>query len=146
MTTQTTMVSRAVLVMVSRADGEGLGAQHVGEALRVGGPDQQSSVLQKVADADGSDQHGQRGGGAQRLVGQPLNDDAQQGADDDCQQDRGQGVPAQIIVGAEGHIAAHHDDIAVGEVQHLGDAVNHCVAQCDDGVYAAQADAVDQIG
>ena len=55
-------------------------------------------------------------------------------------------MPAQIIVGAEGNVAADHDDVAVGEVQHLGDAVNHCVAQCDDRVHAAQTDAVDQIG
>ena len=41
----------------------------------------------------------------------------------------------------KGHIGANHDDVAVGEVQHLGNAVDHGVAQGDDGVDAAQADA-----
>ena len=42
-------------------------------------------------------------------------------------------------------ICAHHDDVAVGKVQHLGDTVYHCVSQCDDRVYASKTDAVDQV-
>lgn len=49
-------------------------------------PDQQSGVLEEIADADGGDQHRQRGGGAQRRIGQPLDHDAEDGAGDHCQQ------------------------------------------------------------
>ena len=35
--------------------------------------------------------------------------------------------------------------VAVGEVQHLCNAIDHGIAQGDDGIYAAQADAVYQV-
>ena len=38
----------------------------------------------------------------------------------------------------EHDIAADHDDIAMGEVQHLGNAVDHRIAQRDECVYAAE--------
>ena len=47
--------------------------------------------------------------------------------------------------GGDNGVGAHHDDIAVGEVQHLGNAVDHRVAQGDDGIHAAKADAVDEV-
>jgi hypothetical protein len=33
----------------------------------------------------------------------------------------------------------------VGKVQHFGNAVNHGIAQCDNGIYSANADAIDQV-
>ena len=66
-----------------------------GEHLGVGGPQQQGSVLEEVADADGGDQHRQRGSRPQRLIGQPLHHNAQHRADHNGQQNahnRGQGV------------------------------------------------------
>ncbi len=46
--------------------------------------------------------------------------------------------------GVEADVGANHDDVAVGEVQHLCDAVHHGVAQRDDGVDASQADPADE--
>ena len=53
---------------------------------------------------------------------------------------------AQRTHAQKGNVAAHHDDVAVGEVQHLGNAVDHRVAEGDDGVDAAKADTADKIG
>lgn len=39
----------------------------------------------------------------------------------------------------KGHITAHHDDIAMREIEHFGDPVYHGITQCDDRVDAAQA-------
>ena len=117
-----------------------------GVALGSSAPDQQGGVLQQVADADGGDEDRQGGGGAQGLVSQTLNDDAQDRTDSHGQQNGNHRRQTQIGSGAEGDVAAHHDDVAVGEVQHLGDAVDHGVAQGDDGVDAAQADAADEVG
>lgn len=69
----------------------------------------------------------------------------ERGADDDSQHNTRPRGPAQIGGSAEAHIAAYHDDIAVREVQHFCNAVNHRVAECDDGVDAAQTDAADQM-
>ena len=52
---------------------------------------------------------------------------------------------AHILRCAEADIRADHDDVAVGEVEHLGNAVHHRVTQRDNGVDGAKADAVDQI-
>ena len=88
------------------------------------------------------------------LVGQPLDDHAQHRADHHGQQHGHQShsasgqaegsSPSRLRLQTwhvKGHIGAHHDDVAVGEVQHLGNAVYHGVAQGDDGVDASQADA-----
>ena len=61
------------------------------------------------------------------------------------EKDRYQRRKSEITGGTEGNICAHHDDVAVGKVQHLGDTVYHCVSQCDDRVYASKTDAVDQV-
>ena len=50
------------------------------------------------------------------------------------------------VLRAERYVAADHDDVAVGKVQHLGNAVNHRIAEGDDGVHTAEADAADEIG
>ena len=117
---------------------------HRGEDLGVGGPQQQGGVLEEVAHADGGDEHRQDGGRPEGLVGQPLDDDTQDGTHHDGQQDPHNGGQFKAGGGIEADVRAHHDDVAVGEVQHLGDAVDHGVAQCDDGVDAPQADPADE--
>ena len=119
-------------------------AEDGGEYLGVGGPEQQGCVLEEVADADGSDEHGQRGGGAEGFIGQALNEHTQEGTDKHGQQDAHQRRQIEAGDGIEAYIRTDHDDVTMGEVQHLGDAVHHGVAQCDDGIDAAQADPVDQ--
>ncbi len=121
-------------------------AEEGGKHLGVGAPQQQRRILEEVAHPDGGDQYGQRGRGAQRLVRQPLHHDAQYRAAHDRQQHGGQRVPAEVGGGAKAQIPAHHNDVTVGKIQHFGDTVDHGVAQRDDGINAAQADAADQIG
>ena len=117
-----------------------------GKALGVGGPGQLGHLLQQIADADRCDQDGQRRGLAQGAVGDALYRDAEQRADHHRQDDGQHRVHACRAEGKKDNIAADHDDIAVGEVQHLGNAVDHGIAQCDQCVDTAQTDAVDQIG
>ena len=117
-----------------------------GKALGVGRPSQLGHLLQKVADADGRNQDGQRRGLTQRAVGDALNRNAQNGADDHRKDNGQHGVHTRRAKGKEHNIAANHDNVAVGEVQHLGNAVDHRIAQGDQRVNAAQTDTVDQVG
>ena len=52
---------------------------------------------------------------------------------------------AQVIGDAEGNIRAHHDDITMGKVQHLGNTVDHGITQGDDSIHGTDTDTVDQI-
>ena len=103
-------------------------------------------VLEEIAHADGGDQHREAGRRAQGLIGEPLDDDAKHRADDDGQQHRHDVGQSQIEHRAERYVTADHDDVAVGKVQHLGNAVDHGIAEGDDRVHAAEADAADEIG
>ena len=103
-------------------------------------------LLQKVADADGRNQDGQRRGLTQRAVGDALDRNAQNGADDHRKDNGQHGVHTRRAKSKEHNIAADHDNVAVGEVQHLGNAVDHRIAQGDQRVNAAQTDTVDQVG
>ena len=125
---------------------QGIPLDEGGKHLVVGAPQQLGSILKEVADADGGDEHRQGGGLPEGLIGQPLNHNAQGGThghgQNDAQQ-RGQ------LVGRDGKktdVRTHHDNIAVGEVEHFGNAVNHGVAQSNDGVHTAQTDTVNQVG
>ena len=122
------------------------GGDEGGIPLGGGPPDELGRVLQKIAHADGGDEHRQGGGLPQGFVGQPLNDHAQRRTYRHGQHHRQPAGQAQVGHGAEGDVAAHHDDIAMGKVEHFGDAVHHGVPQGDDGVHAPQADSADQIG
>ena len=123
---------------------QGLEGDDAGIVLGAGGPDELGGVLQEIADANGRDQHRQAGGSPQRLIGQSLDEHAQHGTYRHSRQDGDHHRQPQVIGDAEGNVSAHHDDVAVGEVQHFGNAINHGVAQGDDGIDAAQADPVDQ--
>ena len=85
-------------------------------------------------------QDGQRRGLTQRAVGDALNRNAQNGADDHRKDNGQHGVHTRRAKGKEHNIAANHDNVAVGEVQHLGNAVDHRIAQGDQRVNAAQTD------
>ena len=90
-----------------------------------------------------ADQNRQRRGVAQRLVGKPLDHNAQQRAQSHGNDNGQQRRHAHLVHRNEHDVAAHHDHITMGEVQHLGDAIHHGVAQGDDGIHTAQADTVD---
>ena len=108
-----------------------------GKVLGAGGPNQLGGVLQEVADADGRDQHRQAGSAPQGLIGQSLNQDAQQRAHHHSRQNGHKYRQPQIVGHAEGNVSSHHDDITMGEIQHLGNAVHHGIAQGNDGVNGA---------
>ena len=123
---------------------DGPPADDGGEDLGVGGPQQKRRVLEEVAHADSRDEHSQGRGLSQGLVGQFFHDDAQQRADEHRQRHARNGRQTVAGDGVETNVGPHHDDVAVGKVQHLGDTVDHRIAQRDDGVDAAQADATDK--
>ena len=79
-------------------------------------------------------------------VGDALDRNAQNSADDHRKDNGQHGVHTRRAKGKEHNIAANHDNVAVGEVQHLGNAVDHRIAQGDQRVNAAQTDTVDQVG
>ena len=78
----------------------------------------------------------------QPAVGHSLNDEPRQRTDQDGE---GKGQPngqSRRRHGQVDHIAAHHDDVAMGKVYQLYDAVHHAVSQCHQRVYTAQSQAV----
>ena len=109
----------------------------------LGTEQQQCEVLQKVADADGGDEHAERRCLTQRLIGQKFDEDTQQGAEQNTEQHGKKGRQAHLRYGDDAGIGADHDDIAVGEVQHFGDAVYHGITQRDQGEDAAEAQPAD---
>ena len=109
----------------------------VGHLLRP--EDQQRRILQKVADANGRDEHAQRRRLAQGLIGAELDDHAQHRAYRDADDHRHPRGQSHLRHRHNAAVCAHHDHVAVGEVQHFGDAVDHGVAQRDQRVDAPQA-------
>ena len=51
----------------------------------------------------------------------------------------------EITGNREGNIGTHHNHITVGKVQHLGNAINHGIAQGDNGIHSTDTDTVDGI-
>ena len=101
--------------------------------------------MQQIAHADGGDHDGHSGGGAQRLVGCPLDQKAQQDGEQDGQrQGDGQGQPHGGQV--DGDQAGDHEHVAVGEVDQAQNTVHHGVADGDQGVLTSHGDAGEQYG
>ena len=138
------MVTSVSAEMVKQFNG--LQADNGLEVLGVGSPQQLGHLLQQVGNADGCDQNSQGRGFAQGAVGHTLHGNAQNGTHHHGQQHRHNGVEPERAECKKDHIAANHDDIAMGEVQHFSDTINHGITQCDQRVHTAQADAIDQIG
>jgi hypothetical protein len=114
----------------------------------------QGEILQEKSHPQGGDDRGDPGGLAQGTVGQPLDghpqergeDHAeQQGAGEDQHQGQTQGQPQQEGGPGQAEVGAHHEDVAVGEVDHGEDAVHHGVAQGDEGVNAPQLQGVQDV-
>ena len=61
-------------------------------------------------------------------------------------QNSGNQREAEAVQCEEGDVGAYHDDITVSEIQHLGNAVDHCVSKGNDCVYASEPQAGYQIG
>ncbi|MNN47522.1 hypothetical protein D3C81_1619460 [compost metagenome] len=110
-------------------------------------------VLQDQRDADGADQGRQARGVAQRLVGDALDHPAVQAGDADGEQQGGedqqrkgfQAEEAQQRQADGRQVGADHVHLAVGEIDHADDAVDHGVADGDQPVDRAEGQAVDQL-
>ncbi len=98
-------------------------------------------VLEQQRDADRGDERGEPRRAAHRAVGEALDDHPEEGADrhgDDEDQERlperGLGPRAEPAGAEEAEERAQHVDVAVREVDQPQDAVDHRVAQGDQGV------------
>ena len=135
---------------VAGLDGDGAHvdgvAGHLGEGagrLRVGvpGPD---GLLQGQREADGGDEGCEAGCAAQWAVGEAFGSDRYEGGDDhgayehEWQGEPHAGAARQPEPHGEGAEAADHEDLAVGEVDELDDAIDHCVADGDQAVHGSQ--------
>ena len=128
-------------------DVQGVAWQQGGVGLVVGLPDDHGQGLQQDGHADGGDQGREFGAVAQRAVGDFLNDKVQRcGHHTGNEQGHHQNQPARGVGHALFHQADHgpagerpnHHHLAVGEVDQVDDAVDHGVAQRNQGVHAAQ--------
>ena len=81
----------------------------------------------------------------QAMVREPLDDNAQQGANRNRQDYRRPKRQAELHHHDEHNVAANHDDIAMCEVNELDNAVYHAVAQGHQRVNAAKAKAVNHL-
>lgn len=89
----------------------------------------------------------------QRPVGDPLDGPAikrgdrhrDQQHDQEDHRDRGEAERDQHQERNQGDEAADHEDVAMGEVDHADDAIDHRVAYGDQAVDRAEHEAVDQL-
>jgi hypothetical protein len=113
---------------------------------------QQYGVLQEDRHADGGNQRDQTVAALRRGVGNPFDTVAIGTGDDDRDEGSGHqqrqrmdthhGQPGK---GDEGHVGTDHVHLAVGEVDHANDAVNHRVADGDQGIGAADGQSINQL-
>ncbi|CAI8911256.1 hypothetical protein EMIT0196P_90181 [Pseudomonas chlororaphis] len=133
-------------------DGE-VARDQVGDGFVLGVLRQQNRVLQEDRHADGRDQRDQTVAAAQGAVGDPF-DAVAVGTGNDDGRDEGRGHQERDTVeshhgqardGDERHIGTDHVHLAVGEVDHSNDAVNHRIADGDQGIRAANGETVNQL-
>ena len=108
-------------------------------------PKKLGSVLEEIADTYGGNQNGKGGRLTQRLVSQSFDHNAQNGAKYHCQQYADKGRQIETVYGEKAYVSADHYNVAVGEVKHFCNTVNHCVAQCYYSIDAAQTESGDNV-
>ena len=113
--------------------------------LGVRAEDQKCQILKKIGHADRGNQNGKRRSRMpQRSVSDSFCRDTQQRAENnrrDHAQHRG---TAPGRGDGENNVTTYHNKVAMREVQHLGNSVNHGVAKRDDGIDTAQTKSADQ--
>src|SRR5690606_31650455 len=139
---------------VHRAFAEYQIARHqVGNGFVLGVLGQQHEVLQEDRHADRRDQRNQPVDAAQGAIGYPF-DAVAVGAGDDHRSGEGADHQDRQCIEPhhrqaddhdEGDIRADHVHLAVGEVDHADDAVDHRVTDGDQGVGTANGQTVDQL-
>ena len=115
------------------------------KGFRRGAENEKRKILQKIAHADGRNQHGKAGRLPQGLIGHTLDRNTQQGAHQHRRANTRQRGHAHRGHYRERNIATHHNHVTVRKVQHTCDAVNHRVAQRNYGVNTAKADPVHKV-
>jgi hypothetical protein len=110
-------------------------------------------VGEKDRHADGRDQRRQPIGVAQRPVGETLDRPAvqrrephgDQQHEEQRHRDGGDADGDEGEEGDQGDEGADHEHVAMGEVDHADDAVDHRVADGDEAIDGAERDAVDEL-
>ena len=115
-----------------------------GDLLRIRAQGQ-GEVLQKDADAQRRDDGRDAGRLAQRLVGQRSISTPRKATPTMESSSVGTKGSLRKYGGNETEEGAHHEQIAVGEIDHGQHAVDHGVAQGDEGVDAAQLQGVEYL-
>ncbi|MNR03293.1 hypothetical protein D3C85_1191790 [compost metagenome] len=110
-------------------------------------------VLQDQGDTDRTDQRGESSGVTQGFVGDTLDDPAIHRRDDDGEDQRAEHqqwerfdteVRQQSQTDCR-QVSRNHVNLAVGEVDHADDAVDHCVADGDQAIDRPEGQAIDQL-
>ena len=110
-------------------------------------------VLQDQGNTDGADQRCQSGGVTQGFVGDALDDPAIHRRDDDgedqcAEHQQREGFNTEVSQQSQTdcrEVSGNHVNLAVGEVDHADDAVDHCVADGDQAIDRPEGQAVDQL-
>ena len=110
--------------------------------VRVPGP---YRLLEGEGEADGGDEGCEAWCGAQGAVGESFRADGDEDGDEDAADEHegqrhphGGAVGQHVQVDGEGAESADHEDLAVGEVDELDDAIDHRVADGDQPVHGSQ--------
>ena len=133
----------------------GLLRKHLGEDPVPRPHGDHHEVLQEDGGAEGTDQRRQLGGIPERPVADPLQVIAEQGAQQGSQGQHGENEHHQVRLEKgygrkdgdedEAEIGADHVDLAMGEVDQLQHPVHQGIAEGDQGVAAADGDAVEEM-
>lgn len=112
----------------------------------------EDDLLEGERQTDGGDERGEAWCSAQWSVGEAFGPDCDEDGDDSAAyQHRGEGYPHGCAVGQNVEVdrecaeAAGHEDLAMGEVDELDDAVHHRVADGDQPVHRAEEQPVGQL-
>ncbi|MNP33780.1 hypothetical protein D3C76_1270410 [compost metagenome] len=110
-------------------------------------------VLQDQGNTDSADQRRQPGGVAQRFIGDALDGPAIHGRDNDGEDQRAENQQREGFnteVGQQSQtdrreVSGDHVNLAVGEVNHADDAIDHCVADGDQTIDSPEGQPIDHL-
>ena len=104
-------------------------------------------ILKKIADADRRNQNGQRRSITKRFIRDFFNQNTQQRTNENTDKNRNRCVQPRISREKTGRSRCpeskrpDHNNIAVREIQHPGNAVNHGISKRNQSINTAETDA-----
>lgn len=115
----------------------------IGGKVRGGGAEEDlAAVFEEEGDADGGDEDVEGGGGTERPVGKLLDGDAEGGAAEHGGEEDEEAAPDRafrdVLTGVVADEGADHEDVGVREIDEAQDAVDHRIAERDQGVNRAE--------